>query len=199
MTAENGQRKICVVVGDVADHGIPSALLMTTARAFLRQRTSRSGELDQVVADVNLQLTRDVEDSGRFMTLFICEIDRDNQIIQWVNAGHDPAMIYDGKGGEFEELTGNALPLGVSAMTAYQKFDKMIIPGQIIIMGTDGIWEAQGPQGEMFGKERFKDIIRKNAGRPAKDIIQAVIKEVDRFCHPLEKADDVTLVVSKIT
>jgi sigma-B regulation protein RsbU (phosphoserine phosphatase) len=198
MTGENGQKKVCVVVGDVADHGIPSALLMTTARAFLRQRTSRSGELDQVVADVNLQLTRDVEDSGRFMTLFICEVDRDNQVIQWVNAGHDPAMIFDRESGEFEELTGNALPLGVSEMTTYQKFDKKIKPDQIIMMGTDGIWEAQSPQGEMFGKERFKDIIRNNAGRPAKEIIQAVIKEVDRFCHPLEKADDVTLVVTKI-
>jgi sigma-B regulation protein RsbU (phosphoserine phosphatase) len=176
MTAENGQKKICVVVGDVADHGIPSALLMTTARAFLRQRTSRSGELDQVVTDVNLQLTRDVEDSG-----------------------HDPAMIYDRDSGEFEELTGNALPLGVSEMTAYQKFDKRVKPDQIIMMGTDGIWEAQGPQGDMFGKERYKDIIRDYAGRPAKDIIQAVIEEVDRFCHPLEKTDDLTLVVSKIT
>jgi sigma-B regulation protein RsbU (phosphoserine phosphatase) len=199
MTAEKGRKKICVVVGDVADHGIPSALLMTTARAFLRQRTSRSGELDQVVADVNLQLTRDVEDSGRFMTLFICEIDRNNNMIHWVNAGHDPAMIYDRKSGGFEELTGNALPLGVSEMTAYQKLDRKIMPGQIIMIGTDGIWEAQSSQGELFGKERFKNIIRDNAGRPAKDIVQAVIEEVDRFCHPLEKTDDVTLVVTKIT
>jgi sigma-B regulation protein RsbU (phosphoserine phosphatase) len=198
-TGENDQNKICVVVGDVADHGIPSALLMTTARAFLRQRTSRSGELDQVVSDVNRQLTRDVEDSGRFMTLFICEIDRSNNVIHWVNAGHDPAMIYDHGSGEFEELTGNALPLGVSEMTAYQKLDRKIIPGQIIMMGTDGIWEAQSPQGDMFGKDRFKDIIRNNAGRPAKDIVNAVIEEVDRFCLPLEKSDDVTLVITKIT
>ena len=199
MTAENGQKKICVVVGDVADHGIPSALLMTTARAFLRQRTSSSGELDQVVSDVNQQLCRDVEDSGRFMTLFICEIDRSNQIIHWVNAGHDPAMIYDRESGRFEELTGNALPLGVSETAAYQKSDKALIPGQIIMIGTDGIWEAQNQQGDMFGKERFKNIIRENAGQPAKNIIQAVIKTVDRFCHPLGKTDDVTLVVAKIT
>ncbi len=199
MTGENGQKKTCVVVGDVADHGIPSALLMTTARAFLRQRTSRSGELDQVVSDVNQQLTRDVEESGRFMTLFICEIDRRNKVIHWVNAGHDPAMIYSHEGDKFVELTGNALPLGVSETTAYQNFDKKIIPGQIIVMGTDGIWEARSPKGELFGKERFKDIIRQNADRTAKEIIQAVIEAVDRFCHPLEKADDVTLVVSKIT
>jgi sigma-B regulation protein RsbU (phosphoserine phosphatase) len=198
MTGETGQKKICVVVGDVADHGIPSALLMTTARAFLRQRTSRSGELDQVVSDVNRQLTRDVEDSGRFMTLFICEIDRNRNIIHWVNAGHDPAMIYDCKNDTFEELAGNALPLGVSETAAYQKFDKKITPGQIIMLGTDGIWEAQNPQGEMFGKQRFKNIIRENAGRRAREIVQTVIKQVDNFRISLEKADDVTLVISKI-
>lgn len=198
MTAEHGQKKICVVVGDVADHGIPSALLMTTARAFLRQRTSRSGELDQVVADVNRQISRDVEDSGRFMTLFICEIDRRNQVIHWVNAGHDPAMIYDRQSGGFEGLTGNALPLGVSQNTAYQKFDRDIKAGQIIMIGTDGIWEAQNQQGEMFGKERFKEVIRQNADQPARDIIQAVIAQVDKFRHPFDKTDDVTLVVVKI-
>jgi sigma-B regulation protein RsbU (phosphoserine phosphatase) len=199
MTGENGHKKICVVVGDVADHGLPSALLMTTARAFLRQRASGSGELDQVVSDVNRQLTRDVEESGRFMTLFICEIDRGNQIIHWVNAGHDPAMIFDCHTDGFEELTGNALPLGVSEMTAYQNFDKQIQPGQIIMIGTDGIWEARNANGEMFGKDRFKDIISQNADRPAKEIIQELIKAINRFCHPLAKTDDVTLVITKIT
>jgi sigma-B regulation protein RsbU (phosphoserine phosphatase) len=199
MTGDEDQKKICLVVGDVADHGIPSALLMTTARAFLRQRTSRSGELDQVVSDVNRQLTRDVEDSGRFMTLFICEIDREHAIIHWVNAGHDPAMIYDCANGRFEDLTGNALPLGVSETAAYQKFDKNIRPGQIIMMGTDGIWEAQSPEGKMFGKERFKDIIRQHAEQPAREIIQTTITAVDRFCHPQAKMDDMTLVVTKIT
>ena len=198
-TGDTGQKKICVVVGDVADHGIPSALLMTTARAFLRQRTSMSGKLDQVVTDVNLQLSRDVEESGRFMTLFICEINRDNLTIQWVNAGHDPAMIYDRANDKFEELTGKALPLGVSAKAVYQKFAKKIVPGQIVMIGTDGIWEAQNPTGEMFGKERFKTIIRENADQPAKSITQAVINQVDSFCHPLEKTDDVTLVITKIT
>ena len=197
-TTENAQKKICVVVGDVADHGISSALLMATARAFLRQRTSRSGKLNQVVADVNRQISRDVEDSGRFMTLFICEIDRRNQVIDWVNAGHDPAMIYDRQSGKFEELAGNSLPLGVSKAAVYQKLDREIKPGQMIMIGTDGIWEAQSPQGEMFGKERFKDVIRQHADQSARDIIQAVIKQVDNFRYPLDKTDDVTLVVVKI-
>jgi sigma-B regulation protein RsbU (phosphoserine phosphatase) len=66
------------------------------------------------------------------------------------------------------------------------------------MLGTDGIWEAQNPQGEMFGKQRFKNIIRENAGRRAREIVQTVIKQVDNFRISLEKADDVTLVISKI-
>jgi sigma-B regulation protein RsbU (phosphoserine phosphatase) len=192
------QDKIKIVVGDVSDHGIPSALLMTTARAFLRQRAASPGGLNQIVADVNRQIAPDVEKSGQFMTLFICEIDGRNQSIRWVNAGHDPAVIFDTGTGNFDELSGHALPLGVSQKAAYQEYQRKIQPGQIILIGTDGIWESQNAGRQMFGKKRFRDLIRAHAGEPAKDILQSVITALDEFRHPLEKEDDVTLVVIKV-
>jgi sigma-B regulation protein RsbU (phosphoserine phosphatase) len=195
---KDGQGKIKVVVGDVSDHGIPSALLMTTARAFLRQRAASPGKLNQIVADVNRQIATDVEESGQFMTLFICAIDRRNQSIRWVNAGHDPAVIFDQSTGDFDELSGHALPLGVSEKAAYQEYQRKIQPGQIILIGTDGIWESQNGRREMFGKKRFRDLIRAHAGEPAKDILQSVITNLDEFRHPFEKEDDVTLVVIKV-
>ncbi len=194
----NGRGTIKVVVGDVSDHGIPSALLMTTARAFLKQRASRPGQLNQIVADVNRQISRDVEESGQFMTLFLCEIDSPNKLIRWVNAGHDPAIVYDGMADKFDELTGHALPLGVSEKAAYQEYQRRLLPGQIILIGTDGIWESQNTRREMFGKNRFKDLVRAHANAPAKDILQAVITGLDDFSRPLEKEDDVTLVVIKV-
>jgi len=195
---KNGPGKIKIVVGDVSDHGIPSALLMTTARAFLRQRASRTGKLNQIVADVNRQISPDVEESGQFMTLFLCEIDSPNKIIRWVNAGHDPAIVYNGNGDKFDELTGHALPLGVSEKAAYQEYQRRILPGQIILIGTDGIWESQNTRREMFGKKRFKNLIRDHAHESANDILQAVITGLDDFSRPLEKEDDVTLVVIKV-
>jgi serine phosphatase RsbU (regulator of sigma subunit) len=101
-----GEGKIGVVVGDVSDHGIPSALLMATARALIRQRRSAFGRIDRVVSDVNRQLAQDVKDSGRFMTLFYAEIERPHKTIRWVNAGHEPAMIFDPVTDTFRDLNG---------------------------------------------------------------------------------------------
>jgi sigma-B regulation protein RsbU (phosphoserine phosphatase) len=197
-TAKPGERKICVVVGDVSDHGIPSALLMTTARAFLRQRMSRAGDLNRIVSDVNRQLARDVEESGQFMTLFLCEIDVDNQWVRWVRAGHDPALIYDLETDSFDELGGRGLALGVFEDSKYQTLTREIKPRQIIAIGTDGIWETTNIQGQQFGKERFKNVIQANASESAVEILTRVINEVDDFTGQSEKSDDVTLVIIKV-
>ncbi len=195
---KDGQGKIRIVVGDVSGHGIASALLMTTARAFLRQRASKTGNLNQIIADVNRQLSRDVEDSGRFMTLFFCELDGPDKNIRWVNAGHDPAFTFDPDSGNFEELAGHSLPLGVSETAAYQVFQRNILPQQVFLIGTDGIWESRNARGQMFGKERFRHVISAHARQTAIEILQAVIDELNRFCKPLGKDDDVTLVVIKV-
>jgi sigma-B regulation protein RsbU (phosphoserine phosphatase) len=195
---KNGQKKIKIVVGDVSDHGVASSLLMTTARALIRQRASRAGNLNQIVGDVNRHLTWDVEDSGRFMTLFFCEIDGRKNTIRWVNAGHDPAVIFDQNSTSFQELAGRALPLGVSEKAGYQESQRRLAPGQIILIGTDGIWESRNNQGQMYGKARFRKVVRAQAVKSAKEILQAVIDDIDAFCHPRKKEDDVTLVVIKV-
>jgi len=195
---QNDRSRVKVMVGDVSDHGIASALLMTTARALLRQRASRAGTLNQIVTDVNRQLSRDVEDSGRFMTLFFCEIDSRIKTVRWVNAGHDPAVIYDPNDGGYEELAGRALPIGVSDKASYQEYMRELQAGQIILVGTDGIWESRNTLGQMFGKRRFQDVVRSQASQSAANILQAVFSALDDFCRPLSKEDDVTLVVIKV-
>jgi sigma-B regulation protein RsbU (phosphoserine phosphatase) len=132
------------------------------------------------------------------MTLFFCEIDGQDKSIRWVNAGHDPAIIFDPDNGDFEELKGHALPLGVSEKAAYQEYKRQLAPGEIILIGTDGIWESQNAAGQMFGKKRFRNVIRNQARNTARDIMQAVMTEVGAFCRPLNLEDDVTLVVVRV-
>jgi sigma-B regulation protein RsbU (phosphoserine phosphatase) len=196
---EIGQDKLRVVVGDVSGHGISSALLMTTARALLRQRTSMPGSIGEIVADVNRALTEDTADSGDFMTLFYGEINLREEMLHWIRAGHDAAFFYDIHSDSFEELVGGGLPLGVSADAAYDHLQREIRPGQIIVIGTDGIWETHNPRGDMFGKANLQNIIRSHADRSARDIIDAVTAALEDFRYPLQtRADDITLVVIKV-
>jgi serine phosphatase RsbU (regulator of sigma subunit) len=193
---DNG--KICVVVGDVSDHGVSSALLMTSARAFLRERSLKPDSIASIVTDVNRQLARDIELSNRFMTLFFSEIDVKNKQFHWVRAGHDPAIVYDPGTNSFDELKGGGLPLGVLQDTQYDEFQRQLVGGQIIVISTDGICEACNADGGMFGKNRLRGIIRQNAGKTAKEIVSAVMSNFKEFIHPLPQKDDATLVAIKI-
>ncbi|NNF98202.1 MAG: PP2C family protein-serine/threonine phosphatase [Desulfobacteraceae bacterium] len=194
----HGRGKIGVLVGDVSGHGIPSALLMISGRAFLRQRATMAGDLAQIVSDVNKEICRDVEASGRFMTLFFCEIDRMEKSITWVNAGHEPAFIYHPDLDSFEELKGGGLPLGVFEDTRYRKQVTPLAKGRIVIIGTDGIWECRNPDGEMYGKQRFKEIIRELSPTSASHMISQVIRSLEAFRGSAGREDDITLVIAKI-
>jgi sigma-B regulation protein RsbU (phosphoserine phosphatase) len=196
---DHQQGKIGIVVGDVSGHGISSALLMASARSSLRQRALLSGNIAQIVSDVNRQLTRDVEESGRFMTLFCSEIDIQSRSIRWVRAGHEPAIFYDPATNTFEELKGPGMALGVDENWTYEEKQKSgLTRGQIIVFGTDGIWEAHNARGEIFGKESLFETIREYAAKSAKEIVAAIIDSLNRHRHDVIPEDDVTLVVVKI-
>jgi sigma-B regulation protein RsbU (phosphoserine phosphatase) len=193
-----GSKRLGIVVGDVSGHGIPSALLMTTARAFIRQRASLPGSVAQIVTDANRLLSSDVKDSGRFMTLFFCCLDSQKNNIQWSRAGHDPAIVFDQKKNLFNELDGQGgLPLGVSAGSRYEESKWEVTPGQIIVIFTDGIWETRNLSGEFFGKQRLKNIIRDQADKSAQKILSSVISVIDNFRGAAQITDDMTIVVIK--
>ena len=188
-----------VVVGDISGHGVDSALLMTTARAFLRMRASQPGTISEVITAMNHHLAKDVLETGRFMTLFYLTIDPEQKCIDWVRAGHDPALLYDPLRDEFDELKGKGIALGVTDEFNYIQSQKAgLANGQIIAIGTDGIWEAFNRQGEMFGKDRLRDVIRRNAGESAGNILSSVYDELNKFTLGQKSEDDVTLVVIKV-
>ncbi len=191
--------KLDVIVGDVTGHGIPSALLMTSVRAFLRQRTSMPGSLDRIVADVNRQIAADVADSGHFVTLFYARIDRPNMKMQWLRAGHEPAMVYHAAEDRFETLSGKGMPLGTFSSTHFEEHERFLRPGEIIVITTDGIRETRNPEDLLFGETALREVVRRNAGRSAGEILAAAIERLNDFRAGKEQEDDVTLVIIKVT
>jgi len=188
-----------LAVGDVSGHGVPAALLMTTARALLRQRAQHGGNLGTVVADANKMLAEDVRLSGRFMTLFLFAIDLENHTARWVRAGHDPALVYLPSTDKFSELGGDTgLPLGVDGDWVYVEEHTKLKDGSVILIGTDGIWEATNTAGEMYGKERLNAILQNNHEKTSQEILDVILQSLKNFTDDVGFDDDVTLAVVKV-
>ncbi len=197
--SEPGDDLLAVTVADIAGHGVDSALLMATARTAMRDRFTAPGNLDDIVNDLNRSLLDDFSTTDRFMTLFALQVDRRRRELRWVRAGHDPALVYHPEADRFEELGGEGLPLGISDDWSIDVgHSNDLPPGSIITVGTDGVWESRNEQGEMFGKERFKALIRDAAGMSAEEIVHTARTALYDFTGGLKPEDDITLVVVKI-
>jgi sigma-B regulation protein RsbU (phosphoserine phosphatase) len=193
-----GRDRLAVAVGDVSGHGISSALLMATARALIMQRICMPGKAAEIINDVNKQLSLDSHQTGNFMTFFYCELSGSKRTVCWVRAGHDPALVYDSHTGVFNELKGRGMALGVDYTFEYEEFYCTLDPGQILLIGTDGIWEMHNESGEIFGKDRLKQIIQANALSTAKEIIAAIYEALNRYRGTKQPEDDITMVVIKV-
>ena len=107
-------------------------------------------------------------------------------------------MLYSPYSDSFEELMGKGIALGIDGGSEYQgQIIKGLSQGQVLLIGTDGIWETQNESGEMFGKERLKDLIRRYAHLPSKKMITSIIDELQAFRKSAKQDDDITLAVIK--
>jgi phosphoserine phosphatase RsbU/P len=188
-----------VVVGDVAGHGISAALIMASVRALLHQQVQKYSSFATILSSINRQLYRDSRNSGMFMTLFCAWIDVGGRTIRWVRAGHDPALTYDSRTQSFGELNGKGVALGVLENYAFTEHTAALTPGQILLFMTDGLWEARNSSGQVFGKERLRELVRQNASAPAREIRETILSAVEEFCRPSNPEDDITLVVAKLS
>lgn len=187
-----------VAVGDVTGHGVAAALLMATARAFLRGRVGHPGGLGGLMNHMNRRLAADVP-ADKFMTLCYLLLDARAKTVRWANAGHDPAIVYKPDADEFSALDGSGMLLGVETEWRYEEFGpEPLVPGQVIVIGTDGIWEARNQRDQVFGKQRLRETIRAAGRRSASEISSAITAAVAAFRGDRFQDDDLTLVVIKV-
>jgi sigma-B regulation protein RsbU (phosphoserine phosphatase) len=117
---------------------------------------------------------------------------------RWVHAGHESALSYNPATDAFDTLGGKGLALGVMEDSVYTEANIQIHPGQIILIGTDGLKEACNPQNELFGNERLQMVMKDNYRKSAKDILDEVFAALENFRGSAERKDDETLVVIKV-
>jgi phosphoserine phosphatase RsbU/P len=190
---------LLVAVGDVMGHGIPSALVMATARAALRTSAQREHTLAELITRTNTILSVDNR-HNRFMTLSLLMIDSTTRIVRWASAGHDPAIVFDPQTDSFQELEGSGVPLGVMPDAEFEEYTSAPLPpNSVLLIGTDGIWEMFNEQKDQYGKDRLREVMRTYHNQPAALISAALNADLAAFRGLETPADDVTFVVVRFT
>lgn len=187
-----------LAIGDVSGHGIGSALVMAAARGILRSLADRHPlELSPLFAGLNRHLSRDTADDS-FMTLFYGVLNPATQRLCWLSAGQAPIFHYHS--GSFYEYGSSEIPLGIVDDIDFGATSQIdLSPGDILLLGTDGIWEARNPEGEMFGTDRLKELIAAHVHQDAASLAALIIDSLDRFRGKLPQDDDITLLIVKAT
>ena len=190
--------QVLVALGDVMGHGVAAALVMAGVRAVLRDRAVAAGDLAELMGRLNNFIAAD-HGGDRFMTMHLSVIDSKAGTMRWVSAGHDPVIVFDPADNGFTEVGEGDLPLGVMEDTQYrEQTSPALRPGQILFIGTDGVWEMPDATGEQYGKGRLREVIRECAARPAAEIARSVRERLTAFRGDVKSVDDVTFVVVKV-
>jgi serine phosphatase RsbU (regulator of sigma subunit) len=191
--------RVALTVGDVTGHGIGAALLMASGRAVLRSRAESDTPPSELLGFVNRHLVQDTA-AGKFMTLCYAVLDAAAGAIAYANAGQGGCFVYRPAEDRFEDMSATAPPLGVFDGVEFpERRVEGLRPGDLVVLGTDGIWEAQDPERTLFEMERYKDVVRANASRSAAEVLKAVMAAVVAFRRGAPQTDDITLIVAKST
>lgn len=192
-------RKWGLLVADVSDKGMGASLFMALSSSLMRTYANRFPNLPGLTLSmVSERILSDTRGS-MFVTTFFGVLEPLTGRFTYANAGHPPAYIISAgrKHGGVESMRPTGMALGVSEDAQWRQKVMRIAPGDVVVMYTDGITEAQSPQGDYFGEERIVDAVFPKAGHSAQEILKCLLDEVHTFVGGKTHQDDIALVVIK--
>ena len=187
-----------LLIADVSGKGVPAALFMALSRIVVRVNAQWHRDPAQAIADANNIITQDSK-SGMFVTLFFGTLREKDRTLTYVNAGHNPPMVFRSRDGTIEELLLTGIVLGAAENQEYTSRTIPIGPDDLVVMYTDGITESINSREELFGEDRLREIIRNNARLTAREILDRILSAVQEFAGDMPQFDDITLLVIKGT
>jgi serine phosphatase RsbU (regulator of sigma subunit) len=184
-----------IIIADVAGKGVPAALLMSATAAALRLAANRERNMLEQVERLNTGI-HSVSDAERYVTLLIAEIDVHKRTLQYVNCGHNPALLFRAATGTLTRLNSSCPPIGLSPEEICELASADLSPGDVVVFYTDGVTEAENRLGEEFGMERLSATVRRGSALSAEDLMVDIYNTAADFCGD-DFSDDVTVLVVK--
>lgn len=186
-----------VVIADVSGHSIGPALFMVEARSAIRAQHDLSATPTSTLGVLNTFLFDDLDNSDYFITLFYLQVNLQKKQLSYANAGHPPPLLLRHSQDEIYELDAEGLIFGIKKNITFEEKSLTLLEGDVMLLYTDGLIEAENANQEFFGLARVKTILRQNSTASPQIIIDALFAALRQFCQKSSFDDDITLVVFK--
>ena len=191
-------KRLLIVVADVAGKSVPAALLTATLQASLRTLAALPGSLAELVGQVNRYSCEQSLNGRRFTTAFVAELEPVTGCLTYVNAGHNWPVLRRASGA-IERLEAGGLPLGIRAALVYQCGTTKLAPGDLLLIFTDGLVEAENDQSHEYGEERMLPTVHALQNATANEALKRLMSSVDTFVGLMRQHDDITCLVLRMT
>jgi len=185
--------RLGLAIADVSGKGVPAALIMATFRAALRAQRVRDIPLDAIAGRLN-RILLDSMDTSRFVTAFYGVLEPRTGAIGFANCGHNPPLLLRAAGGR-DVLASGGPALGMWHGATFVPGAASVLPGDVLVLYTDGVIEVMNAAGEMFGVDRLEDVIRRRRHDSSRDLVDAVVDATRAFAGREGYEDDFTLVI----
>jgi serine phosphatase RsbU (regulator of sigma subunit) len=188
-----GTDHLAGVLADVSGKGVSAALLSSLVQGSLQMEVRSGTDFGEALTRIN-RFLMDRLQANRFVTLFIFKIQANGQG-QFVSAGHNPAYLFRSKTGSIEELKSEHMILGAFNFAEYSSQNFNLETKDILVIYTDGLTEAEDPQGDMFGEERLKDLIIEQAPLGGEHLRRTILSNIKDFTQGRAQTDDITFML----
>jgi serine phosphatase RsbU (regulator of sigma subunit) len=181
------------VLADVSGKGMPAALLSSMVLGALSMEFRSRPHPQEVLNRIN-QLLCEKSLPFQFVTLFLFLLDPEGAG-RFISAGHNPAYLFRSATGMTEELIPDAHVLGMFDFASYESRTFHLDKGDILVVYSDGLTDAENPQEEMFGEERLRQLIQRMAPLGSHAVEQGLLKAINEFTQGVPQTDDITFVI----
>src|SRR6478736_6259793 len=189
--------RLLVVLGDATGHGIAPALSVTQMQAMLRMAFRLGADLETAFMQVNNRLAETLADD-RFITAFIGVLDPATHVLRFHSGGQGPIFRYRAAEGTWERYKPTSFPLGAMPLTALRPALTLeMLPGDVLAVISDGIYEYENVHGEQFGEARVQALIADNSNKSTGDVLELLQASVRAFAEGAPQEDDMTAVLVK--
>lgn len=185
--------RICLLVGDVSDKGVPSAFFMAMTRTLIRAAVEATLEPQVILARVNEELCRD-NDLAMFVTLFLSIYDPESGALVYSDAGHNPPYRLQVDRSLAAVTGGEGIALGIMRGMEFRREEITLSPGEMVFAYTDGITEAARTDGRLFGAKRLEETLARNVDSGPRAVSQTVLENVQTFVEDAAQSDDMTIL-----